>query len=148
MPHQSPEPAWTGASVSRLSVGIYRVTVPTRLSFGRSRQHRMRTPNIIRFVLAALCTTIVCIGVWFGVIGLGLFMTGSYYFFIRRSEITTPVTAASLVFAIFLAGSMAVDIAYFRKPESTFRVIFSIVTWIAMMACIYYEWHRSKKVAA
>jgi len=43
---------------------------------------------------------------------------------------------------------MAVDIAYFRKPESTFRVIFSIVTWIAMMACIYYEWHRSKKVAA
>ena len=108
----------------------------------------MRTPNIIRFVVAALCTTIVCIGEWFGVIGLGLFMTGSYYFFIRRSEIATPITAPSIVFAVYLTGSVAVDIAYFRRPESTFRIIFSIVTWITMMVCIYYEWHRANKVAA
>ena len=104
----------------------------------------MKTPTNIRFILAALCTTLVCIGFSFGGFGLSAFLSGSWYFFIRRAEIAKPIPVVSIAYGILLAGFVALDVLYFRRPESTSRVIFAMVTLVAILICIYIEWRRAK----
>jgi hypothetical protein len=106
----------------------------------------MKTSTIIRFLLAVLCTTLVCIGFAFGGIGLSSFLSGSWYFFIRRAELTKPIPVVSIAYGILLAGCVAWDFLDFRRPESTCRVAFAMVTLIAILICIYFEWKRAKNV--
>jgi len=96
--------------------------------------------------LASLCTTIVSIDVLSGAIITPMLWTGCWFFFIRRSELTKPIAADSIVFSIVVLCSVTVDILYFRRAPHVFGVVLATVAWISIMICIYYEWWRFKKL--
>ena len=111
----------------------------------------MKTSTVIRFVVAAVFATLVCVGLLFGVTGIAFLWVVPWLLLMGRSELTKPIPrnewrSTFIVIGIFLAVMLTLPFLHLSHaaPNTMVRFVIGLASWPLWMWVIYRRWQLEK----